>query len=79
MALIFPKALETAAKTFADRPKLVGEVLIAICTDARKKMKLSEVQEYIVAECMEEMKERAKQRANAAERKRRSRGGKANG
>lgn len=78
MALIFPKALETAAKTFADRPKLVGEVLIAICTDARK-MKLSEVQEYIIAECMEEMKERAKQRADAAERKRRSRGGKVNG
>lgn len=78
MALIFPEALEKAAKTFADRPKLVGEVLIAICTDARK-MKLSEVQEYIIAECMEEMKERAKQRADAAERKHRSRGGKANG
>lgn len=72
MSLIFPKALETAAKTFATRPKLVGEVLIAICTDARK-MKLSEVQEYILTECMDEMKERAKQRANAAERKRRSR------
>jgi hypothetical protein len=75
MALIFPKALETAAKTFADRPKMLGEILVALCTDARK-MKFSELQEYIIAECMEEMKERAKQRANAAERKRKQRGAK---
>lgn len=74
MHLIFPKALETAAKKFADRPKMLGEILVALCTDARK-MKFSELQEYIIAECMEEMKERAKQRANAAERKRKQRKG----
>jgi hypothetical protein len=75
MHLIFPKALETAAKTLADRPKMLGEILVALCTDSRK-MKFSELQEYIIAECMEEMKERAKQRANAAERKRKQRGAK---
>jgi hypothetical protein len=75
MHLIFPKALETAAKTFADRQKMLGEILVALCTDARK-MKFSELQEYIIGECMEEMKERAKQRANAAERKRKQRGAK---
>ena len=72
MHLIFPHALETAAKTFANRPKMLGEILVALCTDARK-MKLSEVQEYILGQCFAEINEKAAQRKAAAERKRKSR------
>lgn len=71
---IFPKALERAAKAFADRPKMLGEILVALCTDARK-MKFSELQEYIIAECMEEINTRLAARAGAAERKRKQRKG----
>ena len=49
MALIFPKALETAAKTFAD-PKVVGAVLQAI---VGKKVKLTDLQKYILASAQE--------------------------
>ena len=72
--LIFPKALETAAKTFADKPQVVGEILIALVTDARKK-KFSEVQEYIIAECHEEINARLKLRLKEKERKHKMRKG----
>ena len=75
MSIIFPRALEIAARSFANKPKVVGEVLVALSTGGRK-MKLSEVQEYILAECLEEIKERARKRNQATERKRKQRGDK---
>jgi hypothetical protein len=69
MSLIFPKALETAAKTIDD-PKVVGAVLQAL---VGKKVKLTDLQKYILASAQEEIAERARLRENAAERKRRSR------
>lgn len=69
MHLIFPKALETAAKTFDD-PKVVGAVLQAL---VGKKVKLTDLQKYILASAQEEIEERARLRENAAERKRKSR------
>lgn len=72
MSIIFPRALEIAAKTFADRPKIVGEILVALVTDSRK-TKLSEVQKYILAECFDEINIKSAQRVKAAEAKRRQR------
>jgi hypothetical protein len=69
MSIIFPKALETAAKTIDD-PKVVGSVLQAL---VGKKVKLNDLQKYILASAQDELNERAQQRENAAERKRRSR------
>jgi hypothetical protein len=69
MSLIFPKALETAAKTIDD-PKVVGAILQAL---VGKKVKLTDLQKYILASAQDEIAERTKQRAIAAERKRRSR------
>lgn len=69
MSLIFPKALETAAKTIDD-PKVVGTVLQAL---VGKKVKLTDLQRYILAAAQDEIAERARLRENAAERKRRSR------
>jgi hypothetical protein len=69
MSLIFPKALETAAKTIDD-PKVVGAVLQAL---VGKKVKLTDLQKYILASAQDEITERARLRENAAERKRRSR------
>lgn len=71
--LVFPSALRIASKTFADRPKIVGEILVALCTT--RKVRLSEVQEYILAECREEIAERLERRAKDAERKRMQRNG----
>lgn len=70
--LIFPRALRVAARTFANRPKIVGEILVALCTEEHKQ-KLSEVQEYILAECQDEIKTRLAARAKNTEAKRRSR------
>lgn len=70
---IFPKALVTAARTFAKRPAVVGEVLVALVSDDAGGKALSEVQRYIVAACREEMADRATARAKVAERKRRQR------
>jgi len=83
---IFPKALVTAARTFAKRPAVVGEVLVALVSDEGIRNeelgirnggrdRLTEVQRYIVAACREEMAELAARRAAAAERKRRQRNG----
>jgi regulator of sirC expression with transglutaminase-like and TPR domain len=69
MSLIFPKALETAAKTIDD-PKVVGAILQAL---VGKKVKLNDLQKYILASAQDEIAERARLRENAAERKRRSR------
>jgi DNA polymerase elongation subunit (family B) len=69
MSLIFAKALETAAKTIDD-PKVVGAVLQAL---VGKKVKLTDLQKYILAAAQDEIAERARLRENAAERKRRSR------
>lgn len=69
--LIFPRALVTAAKTFAKKPKVLGEVLIALVTGETKD--LSEVQQYIVAECRAELEYRQSRRESARERKRRQR------
>lgn len=71
---IFPRALRVAAKAFADRPKIVGEILVALCSDGRK-MKLTETQEYILGECFDEIRERAARRAAEADRKRKQRMG----
>ena len=69
MSIIFPRAIETAAKTIDD-PKVVGAVLQAL---VGKKVKLTDLQKYILASAQDEIAERARQRENAAERKRRSR------
>lgn len=69
MSIIFPKAIETAAKTIDD-PKVVGAVLQAL---VGKKVKLNDLQKYILAAAQDELNERARQRESAAERKRRSR------
>lgn len=70
--LIFPRALVIAAKTFRDKPAVLGEILVAIATDEEPK-RLTDVQRYIVAECREEMDVLTKRREAAAERKRRFR------
>lgn len=71
---IVPHALVIAAKTFADKPSLIGEVVCALVGEKTKP--LSEVQRYILADCREEIAERLARRAAAAERKARQRGAK---
>lgn len=75
---IFPKALMLAARTFANRPKLVGEILVALCgVDGAKPSKtFSEVQQYIYNECLDEIVERRAKRQQWADRKRSQRLGK---
>ena len=73
-SLIIPRALAIAAKTFRDKPAVLGEILVAIATDEEPK-RLTDVQRYIVADCREELRELAGRRAAAAERKRRQRNG----
>lgn len=74
---VFPRSLMVAAKTFADRPAMLGEILVALVGDGKGALKLSEVQRYIVVQCREEIEEatsfRTRQRAAWAERKRRQR------
>ena len=70
--LIVPRALMIAAKTFKDRPAVVGEILVALVTESEPK-KLTDVQRYILAECRDELGDVQKRRAQAAERKRRFR------
>ena len=72
--LIFPRALLIAAKTFADKPQIVGEVLVVLCGGTAKKP-LSEVQKYILAECREEIADRVARRKVEAEYKRKQRNG----
>lgn len=74
----FPRSLMVAAKTFADRPAMLGEILVAMCgVDGKGALKLSDVQRYIVEQCREEIEEATsfltRQRAAWAERKRRQR------
>lgn len=69
--LIFPRALVVAARTFKDKPAVVGEILIQLVTGGVKG--LSDVQKYVVAECVSELDELTELRASAAERKRRQR------
>lgn len=71
---LFPRALEIAAKTFAKKPQLVGEIVIALCGVGEKKS-LSEVQQYIIADCRAELEERKAKREADKERKRRQRKG----
>ena len=71
---IFPRALVTAARTFNDRPQIVGEVLTVLCGCAHK-VKLTEVQRYIIDECNAEIAERVARRGRLAELKRRQRMG----
>jgi len=71
---IFPRALLIAAKTFADKPQIIGEVLVVLCGGVAKKS-LTEVQKYILAECREEIEDLAAKRKVNAERKRRQRNG----
>lgn len=71
---IFPRALVTAARTFAKRPAVVGEVLCAlVAPDVAGAAKLTDVERYIVEECRAEIAERTARRDRAAERKRRLR------
>lgn len=71
---LFPRAPEIAAMTFAKKPQMIGEIVIAPCGVGEKK-NLTEVQQYIVAECREEIEERNAKREADKERKRRQRKG----
>lgn len=73
---IFPRALMVAAKTFADKPKIVGEVLVALVKGDNGK-NLSEVQRYILDDCREDIAARKAQRDVWREQKRarRAKGG----
>lgn len=66
---IVPRALMIAAKTFTDKPRLVGECLIALVKGTTP-AGFSDVQRYILQDCREELAERQERRAQAAERKR---------
>ncbi|HBO99107.1 MAG TPA: hypothetical protein DD637_04650 [Verrucomicrobia bacterium] len=66
---IVPRALTIAAKTFGDKPKLVGECLIALVKGTTPAT-FSEVQRYILEDCRAELADRRKRRADAAARKR---------
>ena len=58
---IFPRALVTAAKTFRDRPKVVGEILVelvSISEGAAPSKTLSDVQRYVIAQCREELSDK---------------------
>ena len=76
---VFPRSLMVAAKTFSDRPAMLGEILVAMCgvDGATPRKTLTEVQRYIVEQCREEIAEATsfltRQRAAWAERKRRQR------
>ena len=76
---VFPRSLMVAAKTFSDRPAMLGEILVAMCgvDGATPRKTLSEVQRYIVEQCREEIAEAMSyfegQRLAWAERKRRQR------
>lgn len=83
---IFPRALMIAARTFSNKPKVVGEILVAlvkgkdssgtargITTSGESRTGLSEVQEYILAECREEIAERVAKREEWRKRKQASR------
>lgn len=73
-AAFLPRALRVAAATFADQPRFLGEILVALYADGRR-AKLTDVQRFIVAECREEIAERLRRRAAETERKRRQRKG----
>lgn len=76
---VFPRSLIVAAKTFSDRPAMLGEILVAMCgVDGKGARKtLTDVQRYIVEQCREEIEEATSyfegQRLAWAERKRRQR------
>ena len=72
---IVPHALVIAAKTFASKPRVIGEIVCALVGSITDK-NLSEVQAYILADCREEINERLARRAAAAERKAKQRRGK---
>lgn len=73
---IFPRALMLAARTFAQKPKVVGEILVALCgvDGATPSKTFTELQAYIFNECLDEIAElraaRAEKRRLWAERKR---------
>ena len=69
--MVFPRSLMIAAKTFADRPKVVGEILVALVAPkgAAAERGLSDMQKYVLAECREEIGERLAKRKAEAERK----------
>lgn len=66
---IVPHALVIAAKTFANKPRVIGEIVCALVGSTSEK-NLSEVQKYILADCRAEITERLARRAKATERKR---------
>lgn len=65
---IVPHALVIAAKTFASKPRVIGEIVCALVGSISEKS-LSEVQAYILADCREEINERLERRAAARARK----------
>ena len=73
-AMFLPRALRIAAVTFAGQPRFLGEILVALYAEGRR-VKLTDVQRFIVAECREEIGERLRRRAAETERKRRQRKG----
>ena len=72
---LFPRALEVAAKTLADRPKMLGEIVVALVGEdgGKARAALNDVQRYVVEACRAEMDELRARRRAAAERKARQR------
>ncbi len=76
---LFPRALEVAAKTLADRPKMLGEIVVALVGEdggaapGKARAALNDVQRYVVEACRAEMDELRDRRMAAAERKARQR------
>lgn len=65
--MIFPKALVAATRTFADRPEVVGGILVHLVTGPGRK--LTDVQQYVAAACEEEFKAVEARRQKWASRK----------
>lgn len=70
--IIIPHALVIAARTFPTKPRLIGEVIVAL-VNGTTPASFSEVQKYILADCREDLADLAARREMEKERKRRYR------
>lgn len=74
MKQIFPRAVEIAARTFKDRPKVVGEVVCALVNGGGERS-LSEVQRYILQDCRADIAEiEAKREADRVRKQKQRKG-----